>query len=124
MKAKLTFLVAAILAIASTGHAQSHGHNRSVPQRPHVSHRSDTHYSHNNHHSNTGMRNVLAVVGAGLIVNSIIESNRPAYYYSSEYMYTRPYVNYTTVAAREYYWDNFASCWRVRVVYRRVPCYP
>ena len=70
------------------------------------------------------MRNVLAVVGAGLIVNSIIESNRSAYYYSSEYVYTRPNVNYTTVAAREYYWDDFASCWRVRVVYRRVPCYP
>ena len=124
MKAKLTFLVAAILAIASAGHAQSHGHNRSVPQRPRVSHRPNTHHSHNNHHSNNGMRNVLAVVGAGLIVNSIIESNRSAYYYSSEYVYTRPNVNYTTVAAREYYWDGFASCWRVRVVYRRVPCYP
>ena len=118
MKTKFVFLVAAILAIASTGQAQSHRHNRSVPHRP------STHHSHSNHHSNNGMRNVLAVVGAGLIVNSIIESNRPAYYYSSEYVYTRPNVNYTTVAAREYYWDNFASCWRVRVVYRRVPCYP
>ena len=119
MKTKFTFLVAAMLAIVqSTGHAQSRGHHRSVPHRP------NTHHSHNNHHSNNGMRNVLAVVGAGLIVNSIIESNRSAYYYSSEYVYTRPNVNYTTVAAREYYWDGFASCWRVRVVYRRVPCYP
>ena len=124
MKTKFVFLVAAILAIASTGQAQSHHHNRSVSQRPSAPHRSDTHYSHNNHHSNNGMRNVLAVVGAGLIVNSIIESNRPAYYYSSEYVYTRPHVNYTTVAAREYYWDDFASCWRIRVVYRQVPCYP
>ena len=76
MKTKFTFLVAAMLAIASTGQAQSHRHNRSVPHRP------SAHHSHSNHHSNNGMRNVLAVVGAGLIVNSIIESNRPAYYYS------------------------------------------
>ena len=69
MKTKFTFLVVAILAIVqSTGQAQSHRHNRSVPHRP------STHHSHSNHHSNNGMRNVLAVVGAGLIINSIIKA--------------------------------------------------
>lgn len=126
MKIKFTFLVVAMLAIVqSTGYAQHRGHHRSVPHRPNAQHSHNNHHSHNKHHSNNGTRNALAVVGAGLIVNSIIQNNRSAYYRdSSEYAYTRPNVNYTTVAAREYYWDEFASCWRIRVVYRRVSCYP
>ena len=124
MKTKFTFLVAAILAIASSVQAQSHDRPRSAPQRPSAPHRPSAPPSREYHHSNNGMRNVLAVVGAGLIVNSIIESNRPAYYYSTEPVYIAPDVNYTTIATREYYWDRSMGYWRTRIVYTRVPCYP